>query len=122
MRYYYQDDVVAAYMYSFFHVRFYPPEKSVLAVSATDVDVDPKYYMGGGRPRDWKFVIHPDSLPIFKPKVGDLISINGGESASIITHTEFLEQIAIVEHQFASPLRIIQRSGLPFIWPETEEE
>jgi hypothetical protein len=74
----------------------------------------------GGGDANGKYFVHPDSLHLLDVQVGDLISINGGDSANIATHDEFLAELKRLEPHFAKPLRIIQRKGLPFFWPEAE--
>ena len=64
---------------------------------------------------DWKFHIHPDSLPLLEPQVGDIIFIAGAGGDSDIA-VEFSDP----HLDPANDKQIIQRDGKPFMWPESE--
>lgn len=114
MRYYYTDLIHVAYMAKKFGMGFSNIHSGAYfdcPLHRDDRLVDDN---------DDKYYIHPDSLHILEPREGDLISINGGLSANIVTHAEFLDEIKLMEPQFAAPLKIIQRNNQPFFWPESE--
>lgn len=67
-----------------------------------------------------RYYIHPDSYHIFEPMVGDLVSINGGETASLVTHPEMVGVILANKDRFVSTVKIIQRAGKPFFNPREE--
>ena len=88
------------------------------------------------------YYVHPDSLPIFEPQVGDVLRLyfhtpeqddaagavmtgfywGGGEVITWFRNPgdgSIDRQVQkIDDHQW----RIIQRQGNPFFWPETEQE
>jgi len=130
MKYYYKDALAAAWMADKYGMAFQSASRGDYPYMGMEkgniYDVNPLHNMQESYRMNNLFVehyyIHPDSLSILEPQVGDLISINNGESASIVTHQEFLEQIESMKHQFSSPLKIIQRNNTVFMWPEKESE
>lgn len=60
-------------------------------------------------------IIHPDSLHLLEPKVGDLVEeALDGKVCNGHSFDYFSDPHRIIE-------RIIQRDGKPFFWPESEE-
>lgn len=72
-----------------------------------------------------QYVIHPDSLGIFEPMVGDIV-INCDEMPALVvkdsappeTHTV---KLSVAKEFVGKEASIIQRDGLPFVMPESEE-
>lgn len=54
-----------------------------------------------------KIYIHPDSLHLLEPRVGDLVTYAVGEVMRL--------------HPTKRTYQVIQRNGIPFHWPELEE-
>ena len=132
-RYFYTDPLAAAWM--MFHQGVKIDGNSYARIRldkfCTKIEV---YHM-----EDWfapKFYVHPDSLPLLTPRVGDLVTntfrgnhgrecsgvvesmANGGASAVITT----CERHNGKRHFFesVSQLIVLQRDGKPFHWPESE--
>lgn len=112
---YYTNPIVAAYMAEEFGVRFINRENQELSIGEIQRDCHPKMSEND------IYYIHPDSLDIFEPKEGDLISINDGISAALITHKEFILALIANNDRFEAPLQIIRRNNKPFFVPEIEE-
>lgn len=74
------------------------------------------YYRPGN-----KFYIHPDSLHLLEPQVGDLVSVNNGQDAGIAFHQDFIDALKTNYTSFAHQVTIIQRNGIAFMWAEFEE-
>lgn len=112
-RYYYSDQLKAAYMAREFGMRFLRPDGSEVNLSH-----------GMGRemgddgwiefiavPNDGDY-IHPDSLSILQPQEGDLVEASTEtEQYTFYYHAEML----------AKSDKIIQRQGKAFFWPERED-
>lgn len=125
-RYYYTDPLAAAWMAKHFGMQY-----------ATEHKEDRLY--------DWpteirmpleRYVIHPDSLHLLEPMVGDLfVGHNGLMRAD---ETMYPKQgggwesgvcYRIVDYRnrylpeaWGDEKKIIQRNGIPFMWPEKETE
>lgn len=74
-----------------------------------------------------KYYVHPDSVGLLEPKIGDiLVSIEGNSPAIVVndltTDDHDYEVTAHLEHiKFWKPKhKIIFRDNNPFIWPESE--
>lgn len=74
-----------------------------------------------------QFLIHPDSLHLLEPMVGDMIShlgmrawrINGVDERTYTHPAVGDEKLDRFTFKSDSP-RIVQRNGIPFHWPEVE--
>lgn len=66
-----------------------------------------------------RFYIHPDSLHIFEPQVGDVVAwkVNEGKPYE----EEFINRAYKELIDYKIPTHIIQRDGKPFFMPESEE-
>jgi len=134
MRHFYSDPLAAAYMAKHFGMKY---------VSVHEQNWShPKQYLASRNPsEEWangQWEIHQESLHLLSPKYGDLVtntydeynskhrpcsgifvgSLNNGKDAYVSTgerhngKNEFCEQV--------SSLRIVQRKGVSFFWPESE--
>lgn len=64
------------------------------------------------------YYIHPDSLQLLKPQVGDLVITPGSDPAFIATerYQRFISRFSSEE-----AYRIVERGGVVFMWPESED-
>lgn len=114
MRWYYDDALAAAWMAKHFEMKFEapddgPPLDLLGVILCADMGME-------------RFDIHPDSLYLLEPQDGDLVSINDGESAALIKGDGFLETFKAMRPQFYKSETIIQRNGIPFMWPQQKAE
>lgn len=125
-RYYYTDPLAAAFMAKHFGVKFsaYPLSPRVDAFN-----IKPYFDKNGdlcfclisqeGKHQLFhdKLYIHPDSLHLLEPQVGDLTMYKFIEQGGcVITPAWFSEHLR--KEQVES---IIQRNGIAFMWPEVEK-
>jgi|ERR1035437_874345 hypothetical protein len=103
VRYFYDCPIKAAYMNKYFGVETYA------TTYAMQSNIGLKYY------------IHDGSLQILEPQVGDVVEGNGYVDKLLYG------DVKKVFHSIQSPAfnkesidRIIDRNGVPFIWPESE--
>jgi hypothetical protein len=73
-----------------------------------------------------KFYIHPDSLHLLKPQLGDLVTREHGVVGVVgtcFTHGPLGVFWAGSEghHPLSGDEAVIQRNGIAFMWPESEE-
>lgn len=106
-RYFYTCHLSAAFMAKWYGMRY----SNRLALNYEHVS--------GDTVEDWSnqgpYYIHPDSLPLLEPMVGDLIYMETPMKR---------EWIHVERHDLQKDLRgyrIIQRQGRAFIWPEQEQ-
>jgi hypothetical protein len=79
-------------------------------------------WMRGEGPR--RFYIHPDSVHLLEPRVGDLVQCRWGTERMVKFRTAQGEKVAAIdwgEDGLRADGKIIQRDGKPFFWPESEE-
>lgn len=120
-RYYYTDPLIAAYMAKYFDFMIYTSfgrngngkrKQSVnsLALHANNYHDTMKFY------------IHPDSLHLLEPKIGDLCEKKvthsychycGWDSLFYADSNDSIEL-------YGKGAKIIERQGKPFMWPEEE--
>lgn len=62
-----------------------------------------------------KWIIHPDSLHLLEPKAGDLVQFG-------VDNYGMWRDLGHQYHPSFSGIPIIQRDGIPFIWPEKIKE
>lgn len=129
MRYFYKDPLAAAWMMKHFGVTYYVPDVHGFA-SVTEIEDLQLQAL------DKKFYIHPDSLHLLEPQVGDAIepssSVMGiykignaimvDRTINAIPHIAYmdLKTVMSIEKKWGKN-KIIQRNGIPFMWPESEE-
>lgn len=144
MRHYYTDPLAAAWMAKHFGMIYGVPYPLTPSREATQTGIEKiicridqdNYFNGHGYPKSEStilifkhernytedarppFYIHPDSLHLLEPQDGDLIltTDRGGTKALFFVdeHTfDFIKR--------CKTFNIIQRNGIPFMWPESEE-
>lgn len=73
-----------------------------------------------------RYYLHPDSLPLLEPKIGDFAVVNEGNHDYLCVIAKFTENgrfrdgLTWDEIPLAAIKRIIQRDGKPFHAPESE--
>lgn len=118
-RYYYTDPLAAAWMGEKYDMEFQVSEHGHFELGIL-VDEDNLFM------EEWcedeHFYIHPDSLHLLEPKVGDVISgLAGGGKL----YNRIIQEVVEGAEENAAALiskgcAIIQRNGIAFIWPESE--
>lgn len=129
MRYYYDCPIKAAYMHKNFGVNFC--DKTGLTVSANPS----LWYMAERHYMAQSLYIHPDSMGIFEPQVGDLVKATYNKECTFVhrivsgveidhylvggfpDHYGYPDYIGDGERKI---FKIIQRKGIPFLWPDVE--
>lgn len=125
-RYYYTDPLAAAWM-----AKHHGMKLQSLARDTNDPYWD-IVFIGGSPFRQGQlikvadsgpFYIHPDSRALLRVREKDMITY-GGRAATIIGVYENNDVLVYGETVFArsvedSLIRIIQRNGIPFMWPES---
>lgn len=134
LKMYYTDQIAAAYMAREFGVKF---EESISFLTAQGWqdqlrDLHPEKLMDDDfAPSLGRYYIHPDSLPIFEPMVGDLVTAKN----DFVQYVAFVEKEGLAKCNYHQPMvilkqdgqcpfkvtSIIQREGKPFFWPEVEQ-
>lgn len=119
MRYYYDDPLAAAWMVLNFKMRLQKGEAGYGKGTTTfkallDAELD--------RAWRYRYYIHPDSLYILEPQVGDLVGWLTLSKAG--DKEEWLESFnpfeKLIPHVKSPISRIIQRNGIPFMMPKEE--
>lgn len=100
MKYFYTDPLAAAWMAKHFGMEYDFSEHKFYGWTTEHQLPLEKYY------------IHPDSLHLLKLQIGDLVQQDSEYSFFVISE-EDAKKLEIYE--------IIQRNGIPFMWPETEQ-
>lgn len=104
-RYFYTDPLAAAWMAENFGMLFIPSDENEEKVTVFGKFVFP-----------CRAYIHPDSLHLLEPQTGDACSYP-------VTDPNYFFKYE-PSHPIADSdmdAKIIQRNGLPFMWPEKEE-
>lgn len=103
MKYYYTDPLAAAWMAKHFGMQFsFDGGMKYEEIWNLSIDSEPPFY------------IHPDSLHLLEQQVGDAVQISTG------TCWKLHDTQNLAESERYPSLRIIQRNGVVFMWPETE--
>jgi hypothetical protein len=130
-RYYYTDPLAAAWMAKHFGMKFEGGSISAFNCSVfSSGRTTPHYYADDGDD-DFRGIIHPDSLHLLEPKVGDIFRCWDNEDPDDtqpyrIVPNQSTPREWTVELQYAgfddsvTPNEIILRDGKPFFWPERE--
>lgn len=137
MRYFYTDPLAAAWMAKHFGMKFY-----IKIYGALQKDFNDKYseisdwenimeepLNGWG---DYTYIVHPDSLHLLEPQVGDLVK-HGDDFPVIVQSNEDYNEVysrnmestvhyCALEDFEGDKYEIIQRNGISFMWPEVENE
>jgi hypothetical protein len=102
MRYYYDDPLAAAWMADKFGMVF--RHYTYLVTGFCNI------YDGDPAPFGTVFYIHPDSLDLLEPMVGDLMRGSNNKAAMYY----------MGDTQPKPTAHIVQRNGLAFMWPREE--
>jgi hypothetical protein len=125
VRYFYKDPLEAAWMAKRFGMRF-PKAKSGHYKPST-LAAHQNWKERGFQTQPDKYYIHPDSLHLMEPQVGDMISHFGLRAWRIDSMDDYAyfhpnmpnESIGRFTLKADKPT-IIQRNGMAFMWPESE--
>lgn len=113
MRHFYTDPLAAAWMAKHFGM--------VFETSDSGVTISSSLYTHA--PNGHRFYIHPDSLHLLEPKNKDTGQDGDGEWCQYSDHYRSWESIA-TPHDCSitatTPVKIRQRNGIAFHWPEVE--
>lgn len=66
------------------------------------------------------FYVHPDSLPLLEPRVGDVLYTRLSPGAVSVEEVQSEERQSVSNYLISRGARIIQRDGRPFFWPDCE--
>jgi hypothetical protein len=133
MKYYYTDPLAAAWMAKHFGMRF-------CAHDGEHIEIKQDGFRGTCEGEEWDrwlrsersspyeykklAYIHPDSLHLLEPKVGDLVELSFDTQRGVVsTHQRYTEEQAkehIAGVHSWKRYKSIQRNGLAFMWPEVE--
>ena len=149
MRYYYTDPLAAAYMAKHYCMKFRDNDGETLE---SDRDVLVGNYDGGYYdPVEGNIEVHPDSLHLLEPQVGDAVEFDRwfwdrqrfheykdypyhahyGRVGAYGRNDEYLgisscgvgwDNTDADSPRFTLPFKIIQRNGKPFFWPEVKHD
>lgn len=108
MRYYYDCPIKAAYMAKYFGISFDGQSFEYIATAYCDYRAE---WFKEANPE--KYYLTDDSLHLLEPQVGDMVFYPYNDAAVILG--EFFPVPKV-----GTKLKIIQRNGIPFMWPETE--
>jgi len=121
---YYNDPLASAYMAREFEIRFTDHHGEEIqpdgyaTLEFVYPDRKPEDYLTGNHYMLDDFYIHPDSLDIFKAKVGDLLACD-----TKVWWAQYIEQIPTADKlkwvEYAN-FRVIQRNGKHFFTPREE--
>ena len=125
-RYFYTDPLAAAWMAKHFGMRFgFYDERSDFREYEVPITGEDDFW----RADRGRFYIHHHSLPLLEPRPGDFgMDCVGNPSEGVIpcryVHSRGVPQwIAYTQHNWGQPtgeVKIIQRDGKPFHFPERE--
>jgi len=140
MKRYYDSPIIAAYMAKEFGLGYLSQLGNDIVINEWEGQVH--WAVGCGHAYVGKFYLHPDSLSILEPMVGDVY--DGGSDMGIVTlvsesdYDAICEKLPELRHSFSYPemicdegeylaaaehgWKVIQRNGTPFCWPVEESE
>ncbi|WP_435008059.1 hypothetical protein P12x_005328 [Tundrisphaera lichenicola] len=127
MRYFYTDPLAAAWMAKHFGMKLLvdkDDEGGLVDAGARFIDCDDTFrelwqhdfsYLG-------KLYVHPDSVGLLEPHVGDLCRMQWLDGSISVREWEASDDLtdAALERDVRVKPEIIQRNGKPFHWPEVE--
>lgn len=121
MKYYYTDPFAAAWMTKHFGVKIYTvglsQDKKWLNYEESASSLASNIASGC-----WGiYYIHPDSMTIFEPVEGDIgIECKHYPMVCVYGKNDWIGDALAEEkgHFPEGPIKIIQRNGIPFMWPE----
>jgi hypothetical protein len=124
-RYFYSNPLAAAWMRLHFDMKFEQDVRVNFSALAEGSLFFNNYCSDGNEesPYPDKHYIHPDSLPLLEPRVGDLIYITESKIGTLARlHDGNLKLFTGDWLMKPDHVSIIRRDGKPFFWPESEEE
>jgi hypothetical protein len=114
--FFYTDPLAAAWMAKHFGMRFIDEGKDNEAYGE---DLDSFFFEGQTGATIaciGPFVVHPDSLHLLKPQLGDIVSMTKAmDRYAAVKDEQFIEAF-----EETGDYKIIQRNGIAFHWPESE--
>lgn len=120
-RYFYTDPFAAAWMAKHHGMRF------LHYGTNNECDILALFAAGVFRFQIIKLEIHPSSLPLLEPQKGD--KGRDADDTPVVAHRdgEWSFEYGAVEEAYGRddvdfPIKITQRNGLAFMWPESEGE
>src|SRR5271166_6517651 len=111
MRYFYTDPLAAEWMMDKFGMEFETDKGQRISI------FDGFFLAENDRSNIDKAYIHPDSMHLLEPQVGDLVSECGNFH---IAESSCEPQFIIPITNYSKAAKIIQRNGMAFHWPESE--
>jgi hypothetical protein len=121
-RFFYTDPLAAAWMMKHFKLRIHTGGGDTCDFRA---DFSGNYYEEDLLSLGGKLYIHPDSLCLLEPQDGDVLYHNAEtriDRFAAIVGSVWLYDVPRAKRGVNNGLRIIQRNGIPFMWPESEVE
>lgn len=114
MRYFYTDPLAAAWMAKHFGMKFWNEQHEICVIPLVDAEKDGNIY------------IHPDSMHLLEPRDNDIVTKvkEDGDWYDVghVYDKQFRDGNPYGDEQaFEGDERIIQRNGIAFMWPESEE-
>jgi hypothetical protein len=110
MKYFYTDPLAAAWMEKHFDMKF----KSEMTVDFSGYKYA-RLWLENEVSGDCRLYIHPDSLHLLEPQVGDFLFVGG-----MYIRVDNAENIIGIKSMPHSAI-IIQRNGIPFMWPQIND-
>lgn len=115
-RYFYDCPLKAAYMQRYFGMRL----QETYNGHATYVEIPPAVIRSqSSHPSIQPAYVHPHSLHLLEPQPGDFGW--DAENSFVACYSDGCFCLSPIGDYAVSPVRIIQRDGKPFFWPEREE-
>lgn len=119
MKHYYTDPLAAAWQAKYHGMQFETFSANSLP-QLRNLIWDECIIGDGGPAARGKYCIHPDSLRLLEPIIGDLVVTPiAGLVGAIMVDEVCLSAFQLSEYK--AKLKIIQRNNIPFMWPLTEE-
>lgn len=139
-RYFYTDPLAAAWMAKHFGMKFIPPMNLSRPIRWDTAEMFVNRNLEWGAAFD--YVIHPESLHLLKPKVGDYAHIASSSSGlgdvfkvcgnppdmqvaraqSDMHMRDERSLVNLMRHEKHHGIEIVRRNGKSFFWPEGEVE
>lgn len=118
-RYFYTEPLAAAWMVKHFGMKFESCQNNGVSADYWPLTI-------AGHDESQRYYIHPDSLPLLEPQVGDWG--RGPYAGEVIGVSESLITIHVPERhngkshfcQPRSEFKVTSRNGVAFMWPEGE--
>jgi len=116
MKYYYDCPIEAAYMSKYHGI--YQQEPLAIGFNAGEYVITRSPHLGLSS--DTKYYIHPDSLHLLEPHIGDVCRTNKKLDTGFDDVILIEDKSELNVYNDVDGFRIIQRNGLSFMWPEHE--